>query len=202
MPLDGLPPFAPGMAIGLFGGSFNPPHEGHRHASLVALRRLGLDRIWWLVTPGNPLKNNDALPALSRRIAAAQAVARHPRIVVTGLETRIGSRYTYDTIAWLTRRCPGVRFVWIMGADNLATFHQWQHWRAIACLVPMAVVARPGSMTKGPLGKAGRVLAPYRLPESAARTLSSYAPPVWVFLHAPLDDTSSTALRAGGRGLL
>src|SRR5206468_13028710 len=103
-----LPPFAPGMTIGLFGGSFNPPHEGHRHASLVALTRLGLDRIWWLVTPGNPLKNNDGLPSLDTRIAAARRVARHPRITVTGIEAVIGSRYTYDTIRWLTRRCPGV----------------------------------------------------------------------------------------------
>jgi nicotinate-nucleotide adenylyltransferase len=197
-----LPPIAPGMTVGLFGGSFNPPHDGHRHASLVALRRLGLDRVWWLVTPGNPLKDNEGLPALASRLAAARRVADHPRIAVTGVETRIGSRYTYDTIRWLVRHCPGVRFVWIMGADNLANFHRWQHWRDIARLVPIAVVARPGSTTKGPLGKAARVLATARVAERSARALAGLPTPAWVYLHAPLDATSSTALRAAGKGLL
>jgi nicotinate-nucleotide adenylyltransferase len=196
-----LPAFAPGQRIGLFGGSFNPPHGGHRHASLVALKRLGLDRVWWLVTPGNPLKDNDALPPLARRVEAAREVAQHPRILVTGIEARIGSRFTYDTVLWLTRRCAGVRFVWIMGADNLASFHRWQHWQGIARLVPMAVVARPGSLSKGPLGKAARVLAAHRLPEAEAARLPGMTPPAWVFLHAPLDGTSSTALRRAGHGL-
>jgi nicotinate-nucleotide adenylyltransferase len=189
------------MAVGLFGGSFNPPHGGHRHASLVAMRRLGLDQVWWLVTPGNPLKDNQALPSLGRRIAAARAVAAHPRIRVTGLEARIGARFTYDTIRFLTRRFPGVRFVWIMGADNLAGFDRWQHWQAIASLVPIAVVARPGSQVKGPLGKAAKVLAPYRVPEISAGRLAALRPPAWVFLNAPLDGTSSTALRARGEGV-
>ena len=197
----GLPPFTQGMAIGLFGGSFNPPHEGHRRAALTALRRLGLDCVWWLVTPGNPLKDNDALPPLERRMGAARRVAAHPRIVVTGVEAAIGARYTYDTIRWLKRRCPGVAFVWIMGADNLASFDRWQHWRDIADLVPIAVVSRPGSQAKGPLGKAARILAPARLPEHAARLLPRCRPPAWVFLHAPLDATSSTGLRALGQGL-
>jgi nicotinate-nucleotide adenylyltransferase len=196
-----LPPFAAGMAIGLFGGSFNPPHAGHRHATLVALTRLELDRVWWLVTPGNPLKDNEALPPLAARLTAARHVAAHPRIEVTGIEARIGSRYTFDTIRWLTQRCPGVRFVWIMGADNLVTFHRWQHWRDIAALVPIAVVARPGSLSKGPLGKAARALASARLPEWDAPSLARRRPPAWVFLHAPLVATSSTALRERGDGL-
>src|ERR1700742_1201024 len=149
-----LPPFSRGMTIGLFGGTFNPPHEGHRHASLVAMTRLGLDRVWWLVTPGNPLKDNDTLPPLEMRVAAAQEAADHPRIVVTGIEAAIHTRYTYDTVRWLTRRCPDVTFIWIMGADNLASFHRWQHWRGIAQTLPIAVVARPGATTKGPLAKA------------------------------------------------
>jgi nicotinate-nucleotide adenylyltransferase len=164
----------------------------------VALTRLGLDCVWWLVTPGNPLKDNFGLPALEARIRAAEAVASHPRISVTGIESRIGSRYTYDTIAWLTRRCPGVAFVWVMGGDNLAGFHRWQHWRAIAALVPIAVVARPGSLSTGPLGKSARMLASARIPENQASTLAGRPPPAWVFLHAPLDATSSTALRAQG----
>jgi nicotinate-nucleotide adenylyltransferase len=196
-----LPPVAPGMTIGLFGGSFNPPHEGHRHASLVALKRLGLDKVWWLVTPGNPLKDNEALPSMGARCAAARAVAAHPRIVVTGIEERIGSRYTFDTIRWLVRRCPSVTFVWIMGADNLASFYRWQHWREIAGMVAIAVVARPGSLSNGPLGKAARALAPWRVPEAQASSLPCCDPPAWVFLHAPLNATSSTSLRAEGRGL-
>jgi len=196
-----LPPFGEGMTIGLFGGSFNPPHDGHRHASLVALTRLGLDRVWWLVTPGNPLKDNKALPSLERRVAAARQLADHPRIAVTGIEAAIHTRYTFDTIRWLKRRCPGVTFVWIMGADNLASFHRWQQWRAIASLVPIAVVARPGATTRGPLSKAGRALARWRLPESDARVLTRRPVPAWVFLHAPLDHTSSTALRARAQAL-
>jgi nicotinate-nucleotide adenylyltransferase len=189
------------MAIGLFGGSFNPPHEGHRHASLIALRRLGLDRVWWLVSPGNPLKDNQALPPLGLRTKAARRMACHPRIEVTGIEAAIGARYTYHTLSWLVRRCRGVHFVWIMGADNLAGFDRWQHWRDIADLVPIAVVARPGSLTRGPLGKAARVLARWRIEEAQAAILPKCIPPAWVFLHAPLDATSSTALRETGRGL-
>jgi nicotinate-nucleotide adenylyltransferase len=196
-----LPAFSPGMTIGLFGGSFNPPHEGHRHASLVAMTRLGLDRIWWLVTPGNPLKDNDGLPSLEMRVAAARSLAAHPRIAVTGIEAAIHTRYTYDTICWLERHCPSVTFVWIMGADNLAGFHRWQHWRGIASRIAIAVVARPGATTKGPLAKAARALAAWRLPEHDARKLKHRRPPAWVFLHAPLDATSSTALRAKGAGL-
>jgi nicotinate-nucleotide adenylyltransferase len=192
-----LPPHAPGMTIGLFGGSFNPAHRGHRHASLVALREIGLDAVWWLVTPGNPLKDNRALPPLDARMAAARAVARHPRLQVTGVEADIGTRYTAETIRFLVRRCPGVRFVWIMGADNLAGFHRWRDWRGIARLAALAVVARPGSTTRGPLAKAARVLAHRRIPEVAAKRLKATPLPAWVFLQAPLDPISSTALRAG-----
>src|SRR3990172_1625901 len=124
-----LPPHAPGMTIGLFGGTFDPPHEAHLAACLLAMKRLNLDRVWWLVTPGNPLKDTRHLNPLQKRIAAARTLARHPRIVVSGLEAVIKTRYTYDTIRFLLRRCPAVRFVWIMGADNLRSFHRWQHLR-------------------------------------------------------------------------
>jgi nicotinate-nucleotide adenylyltransferase len=133
------------MRIGLLGGSFNPPHGGHALATRLALKRLALDRVWWLVTPGNPLKSQAGLAAVEARVMAARRLAAGPRVAVTDIETEIGSRYTYDTLAWLTRRAPQIRFVWIMGADNLRQFHLWRHWRRIAELVPIAVVDRPGS---------------------------------------------------------
>src|SRR5690242_8986975 len=123
-----LPPHAAGMRIGLFGGSFDPPHAAHRAASLFALRRLRLDAVWWLVTPGNPLKDVRGLTPLAERMAAAQRLARHPAIAVLGLEAVIKTRYTCDTVRYLSARCPGVRFVWVMGADNLRQFHRWQNW--------------------------------------------------------------------------
>ena len=196
-----LPRHARGMRIGLFGGSFNPPHEGHRLASLAALRRLGLDCVWWLVTPGNPLKDNSALPTQAQRMAAALAVAAHPRLLVTGFEAAIGARYSHDTIAYLKRRCPGVRFVWIMGADNLASFHRWQHWREIARMVPIAVIDRPGSTLRAVHGRAAGILARSRLDESDGRLLPGARAPAFMFLHGPRSAQSSTALRRAGQGL-
>ena len=136
------------MRIGLLGGSFNPPHEGHALITRLALRRLALDRVWWLVTPGNPLKSLTGLPALKARVEAARRLDVGPRVVVTDIEAQIGSRFTYDTLLWLRQRAPGVHFVWIMGADNLRQFHLWRDWRRIAELVPIAVVDRPGSTLK------------------------------------------------------
>jgi nicotinate-nucleotide adenylyltransferase len=197
-----LPPrYAAGLRIGLFGGSFNPPHQGHKQASLLALRRLGLDRIWWLVTPGNPLKQNSDLPALDVRLAAAAAVACHPRIDVTGIEATIGSRFSFDTLLWLKRRCPGVRFVWIMGSDNLVNFHRWQHWREISRLVPIAVIDRPGSTVRAAASRAAQALRPYRLDESEAPLLPQCEPPAVIFLHGPRSGLSSTQLRNTGHGL-
>ena len=190
-----LPPHVPGLTVGLFGGSFNPAHEGHRAASLLALRRLGLDRIWWLASPGNPLKDTSNLAPLAARMAMARKVAHHPKIAVTGIETLIGTRYTYETIAYLKRRCPGVYFVWIMGADNLASFHHWRRWRDIAALVPIAVIDRPGSTLKALHSPAGLALAPYRRDETDSLLLARAAPPAFIFLHGPRSALSSTALR-------
>jgi nicotinate-nucleotide adenylyltransferase len=186
----------PGMRIGLFGGTFDPPHEAHLGACLLAMKRLGLDRVWWLVTPGNPLKDTRGLAPLEARIAAAGALAHHPRIVVTGIEAQIGTSYTYETIVWLRRHCPGARFVWIMGADNLRSFHRWQKWRGIADMVPIAVVDRLGPSLYAKGSVAGHALARFRVPESAARSLPERRPPAWIYLHGLKSPLSSTALRA------
>jgi len=183
------------MAIGLFGGSFNPPHEAHRLVALTALKRLGLDAVWWLVSPGNPLKAGRGLAPLEERMAAARRLARHPAIHVTGVEAALGTRYTFDTIAQLRARCRGVRFVWIMGADNLSQFHLWQNWRGIAALVPMAIVDRPGASLKAAAGVAARSLSRHRMSEADARLLPWARPPAWVFLHGLKSPLSSTALR-------
>jgi len=191
-----LPPQAPGMRIGLFGGTFDPTHAALRAACLLALKRLALDRVWWLVTPGNPLKDTRGLAPLAVRLAAARKLAHHPRIDVTDLEAQIGTPYTYETIAYLVRRCPGVHFVWIMGADNLRSFPHWERWRDIAALVPIAVVDRLGPSLYSAAGAAGQALARARIPESAAKTLPGRTPPAWVYLHGLKSPLSSTALRA------
>jgi nicotinate-nucleotide adenylyltransferase len=191
-----IPPFTAGQRIGLFGGTFDPPHEAHLSACLLAMKRLRLDRVWWLVTPGNPLKDTRGLAPLDERIATARALARHPRIVVTGLEAGIGVRFTYDTIRHLVTRCPGAHFVWIMGADNLRSFHRWQSWRRIAGLVPIVVVDRLGPSLYAIGSVAAQALGRYRIPERAAALLPDLRPPAWVFLHGLKSPLSSTALRA------
>jgi nicotinate-nucleotide adenylyltransferase len=191
-----LPPHAPGMRIGLFGGTFDPPHAAHRGACLLAMKRLALDRVWWLVTPGNPLKDTHGLAPLAARVVAARALADHPRIDVTDLEAQLGTHYTYATLRYLIRRCPQVHFVWIMGADNLRSFHRWQRWRDIANLVPFAVVDRLGPSLYASAGVAGQALAHARLPETAALTLPGRRPPAWIYLHGLKSPLSSTALRA------
>ncbi|RBP03286.1 nicotinate-nucleotide adenylyltransferase [Roseiarcus fermentans] len=190
-----LPPYQPGMRIGLLGGSFNPPHEGHALVTQLALTRLGLDRVWWLVTPGNPLKSVAELAALNDRVEAARRLVAGPRVAITDIEAQIGARYTYDTLAWLVRRAPGARFVWLMGADNLRQFHLWRHWRQIADLVPIAIVDRPGSTLRATSSRAAVALAPWRVPERDARRLADLAPPAALFLHGPRSNLSSTVLR-------
>jgi nicotinate-nucleotide adenylyltransferase len=189
------PPFAPGLRIGLFGGSFNPPHEGHRAASLLALRRLRLDQVWWLVSPANPLKDARELAPLSVRVAAARKISQHPRIKITAIEAVIGATYTFETITFLKQRCRGVHFVWLMGADNFCVFDRWQHWAGIARLVPMAIIDRPGSTLTALHGRAAESLAPFRLDESDGVLLATMVPPAFLFLHGPRSPMSSTALR-------
>ena len=190
-----IPLYTDGMRIGLLGGSFNPPHEAHRAISLFAMKRLKLDRIWWLVTPGNPLKQESPPRTLDERMAAAQRLAHHPRIDVSCLESVIGTRYTADTINYLRRRCSGVHFVWIMGADNLAQFHRWENWQGIAAEVPIAVIDRPPDSFRALSSTAAQAMARYRIDESDAGTLAIRTPPAWTFLTGLKSSLSSTGLR-------
>jgi nicotinate-nucleotide adenylyltransferase len=193
--VQALPLHSDGMRIGLLGGSFNPPHRAHRAISLFAIKRLRLDRVWWLVTPGNPLKDQDTLHDLEARTEAARRVADDPRIDVSCLESVIGTRYTVDTVKYLRRRASGLRFVWIMGADNLAQFHRWQNWRRMATLVPIAVIDRPPQSFRALNAPAAQALARYRLPENEARRLADHRAPAWVFLTGLKMNLSSTGLR-------
>jgi nicotinate-nucleotide adenylyltransferase len=190
-----IPLYSNGMRIGLLGGSFNPPHVAHRAISLFAIKRLKLDRVWWLVTPGNPLKDRGALHDLDQRIDAAREMAEDPRIDISCLESVIGTRYTVDTITYLRRRASGLRFVWIMGADNLAQFHRWQNWRRIAAEVPIAVIDRPPQSFRALAAPAAQALARYRLPENQAGRLADHRTPAWVFLTGMKSSLSSTGLR-------
>lgn len=193
-----IPPVGIGQKIALFGGTFNPPHKGHRHVAMTGLSRLGVDQVWWLVTPGNPLKSHDGLADLEERVRITRQYADHPRMVVTAFEANYNFRYTADTIDFVRRRFPTVKFVWLMGADNLATLHRWQKWREIMRLVPVAVVDRPGASMSVMSSPAARSFASARIPETQAAALPWAAPPAWTFLHVPLDPTSSTAMRNGG----
>jgi nicotinate-nucleotide adenylyltransferase len=190
-----IPFHTDGMRIGLLGGSFNPPHAAHRAISRFALKRLQLDRVWWLVTPGNPLKELGALRELDERANAARKMADDPRIDVSCLESVIGMRYTADTISYLRRRCSGLRLVWIMGADNLAQFHRWQNWRRIADQVPFAVIDRPPQSFRTLAAPAALALQRYRIPESCAGRLAERHAPAWVFLTGMKSTLSSTGLR-------
>ncbi|MEA2820640.1 MAG: nicotinate-nucleotide adenylyltransferase [Bradyrhizobium sp.] len=190
-----IPLHTDGMRIGLLGGSFNPPHAAHLAISLFAIKRLQLDRVWWLVTPGNPLKDAGGLHELAERTEAARKMADDPRIDVSCLESVIGTRYTADTISYLRRRASDLRFVWIMGADNLAQFHRWQNWRRIADQVPLAVIDRPPQSFRALAAPAALALKRYRIPESCAGSLAGRRAPAWVFLTGMKSTLSSTGLR-------
>jgi nicotinate-nucleotide adenylyltransferase len=194
-----LPSSVPGMTVGLFGGSFDPPHQGHVEVSMEALRSLRLDRVWWLVSPQNPLKPNAPSSDLCRRIAAARALIRSPRIKVTGIEAALRTNYTAETLRRLMPRLSGLRCVWMMGADNLAGFHRWRDWEGIAATLPLAIFNRPGEALAALASPAAHALAPYRIDASDAGKLVRMPPPAWVFLPAPSIALSSTELRAGGR---
>jgi nicotinate-nucleotide adenylyltransferase len=181
---------------GLLGGSFNPAHAGHRHISLAAMEALGLDEIWWLVSPGNPLKSERGMAPLAARFASARRAARGARIRVTALERELGSAYTADTLAALVRRYPKRRFIWLMGADNLAQFHHWRDWRKIAATAAIAVMARPGYDARALKAPAWGWLRRFVRPASEALNWTLWRPPALVLLSLKPDRTSATAIRA------
>ncbi|OLP56212.1 nicotinic acid mononucleotide adenylyltransferase [Rhizobium rhizosphaerae] len=185
-----------GMVVGLFGGSFNPPHDGHQLVADIALRRLRLQQLWWMVTPGNPLKSRSDLAPLSERIGLSEALVHDPRIKVTAFEASFPASFTAQTIARIRARNPAVRFVWIMGADNLVSFDRWQRWREIVGSVPIAVIDRPGATLGYLSSKMARTFDYARVDEEDAATLAFRRAPAWTFIHGPRSPLSSTALRA------
>ena len=190
-----MPYVEKGMQVGLFGGSFNPPHAGHALVADIALRRLHLDQLWWMVTPGNPLKSKRELAPLADRLRASEAVSADPRIKVTAFEASYHVRYTADTLALVKARNPGVDFVWVMGADNLAQFHRWQRWRSIASTFPIAVIDRPGSTLSFLSSVVAKTFDFARVDEADAPRLARMKPPAWTFIHGPRSRLSSTAIR-------
>ena len=194
--MQGFPRAQKGMVVGLLGGSFDPAHEGHVHITREALRRIGLDLVWWLVSPGNPLKVRQPAPMAERMARARGLLAGDPRVVVSDLEARLGTRATIDTVMRLRAIYPGVRFVWLMGADNLVQFHRWRRWRDIMAALPVAVLARPGSGLAARLSVTARTYRGARL--GRAEVLAGARAPAWSFVNLPLNGASSTAIRARG----
>ncbi len=194
-----MPHVERGMAVGLFGGSFNPPHAGHALVAEIALRRLRLDQLWWIVTPGNPLKSAGELAPLAERLRRSEAIATDPRIRVTAFEAHHAVRFTADTLALVKARNPGVDFVWIMGADNLRDFHRWQRWRRIALTFPIAVVDRPGSTLSFLSSVMAKTFDYARRDETDAPRLARMSAPAWTFIHGPRSRLSSTSIRDAER---
>ncbi|OJF91244.1 MULTISPECIES: nicotinate-nucleotide adenylyltransferase [Rhizobium/Agrobacterium group] len=191
-----MPHVESGMTVGLFGGSFNPPHGGHGLVAEIALRRLALDQLWWMVTPGNPLKSRRDLAPLAERIALSEKIARNPRIKVTAFERTLGQSYTARTLEKIRERNRDIHFVWIMGADNLKDFHRWQNWQTIARTFPIAVIDRPGATLAYLSSKMAKTFDYARIDEDDAATLALRKAPAWTFIHGPRSTLSSTALRA------
>jgi nicotinate-nucleotide adenylyltransferase len=187
-----------GARIGLLGGSFNPAHEGHLHISRIALSRLRLDQVWWLVSPQNPLKSAADLASLKRRVESANKVANDARIVVTDLEVELGTRYTIDTVTELKRRFPHLKFVWLMGGDNFLQLPQWKNWRQLMRRIPIAVISRPGFTMRARVCRAARTFAHAQIHQKTALMLPDKRPPAWVLIEGPLHAGSATDIRRRG----
>ncbi|MEC7761758.1 MAG: nicotinate-nucleotide adenylyltransferase [Pseudomonadota bacterium] len=192
-----LPHGRPGRVIGLLGGSFDPAHEGHVHITREAIKRLGLDEVWWLVSPGNPLKAKGPR-AMEARLERAREVMQHPRVTITDIETKLGTRYTAETLGRLFDIYPNVRFVWLMGADNLAQFHRWEDWRWIMSALPVAVIARPGQRVAARMSPAAQTFREHRVPGRHARRIVHMDPPAWSLINVPMRPHSSSEIRARG----
>ncbi|MCX7567843.1 nicotinate-nucleotide adenylyltransferase [Sulfitobacter sp. F26169L] len=192
-----IPYASSGQVIGLLGGSFDPAHAGHVHITLEALKRFGLDQVWWLVSPGNPLKSRGPAP-LAQRVERARSLMDHPRVQITDIEARIGTRYTAQTLRALQQHYPAQRFVWLMGADNLAQFHLWQDWQGIAESVPLGILARPGQRISARMSRTAKFYADYRIAGRNSQLLSHARAPAWCFVNVPMINVSSSAIRASG----
>lgn len=192
-----IPYAAAGQVIGLLGGSFDPAHAGHAHITREALKRFGLDQVWWLVSPGNPLKSRGPAP-MKARIAQAEAIMQHPRVKITGIEARLGTRYTAQTLRAVQHLYPAQRFVWLMGADNLAQFHLWQDWQSIMNTIPLGILARPGQRISARMSRAASLYAPYRIAGRYSHRLARADAPAWCFVNVPMMDISSSSIRASG----
>ena len=190
-------PVADGLRIGLLGGSFNPAHQGHIHISETALKALALDYVWWLVSPQNPLKSPKGMASLEERYSSARQIAHQRRIIVTTIESDFGTAYTVDTLSLLAQRFPAVRFVWLMGSDNLLQMKRWKDWRQIFSLVPIAVIARPGTALAARTSDPVQVFGQFR---HDAAHLANAKPPAWTILDARRNAESATRLRAKGLG--
>ena len=194
-----MPHVEKGLAVGLFGGSFNPPHAGHALVAEIALRRLALDQLWWIVTPGNPLKSGNELAPLAERLMLSEQTAQNPRIKVTAFEAAHNVRYTADTLALVRARNPGVDFVWVMGADSLRDFHRWQRWRKIVMTFPIAVIDRPGSTLSFLSSMVAKTFDYARVDEIDAPRLARMKAPAWTFIHGPRSSLSSSAIRKAAK---
>ena len=195
---NGMPLATKGLRIGLLGGSFDPPHSGHMHISKWAIKEFSLDRIWWLVSPGNPLKK-DAPADLDRRLSACNKLVNHPKVIVTDLERVFNTRYTAQTLTTLKSQYRGVRFVWLMGADNLAEFHKWDRWQDIMHMLPVGVMARPNQQLAANCSPAARIFRESRLSARSSTALPFKEAPSWSLLTGPMDDESSSKIRAKGK---
>ena len=194
-----FPATASGMTIGLFGGSFNPPHEGHRLVAETAIKRLGLDQLWWMVTPGNPLKNVSELLPLAERIELSEQMAPGPRVKVTAFEAAYKVRFSADTIALIKARHHDINFIWVMGADNLKNFHHWQRWGQIVQMLPIAIIDRPGSTLSYVSSKMALTYDYARVDEDDAISLAKLKAPAWTLIHGPRSTLSSSAIRGSNK---
>ncbi len=191
-----MPPVSRGMVIGLLGGSFNPPHDGHVLVADIALRQLKLDQLWWMVTPGNPLKSKRQLAPLSQRLALSEKILVNPRVKVTGFEKALNETYTAKVLKRVKARNPGVHFIWVMGADNLQHFHTWQNWQSIARTFPIAVIDRPGATLSFLSSMMAKTFDHARVDEDDAGRLGFMKAPAWTFIHGPRSTLSSSAIRS------